>query len=296
MNELQTSLIREKFTIQKSGSDAEPTVALSNRFCIELTDREGNVREVFVVRAHNMHLCVRMAARILQTYNQLGPLLSRANGYDWKKAWKSLLNDYERLYNLDRWIVIYHEGKPIFHDGDYHPFLDLIEKCDEANNDEYDLSVALAEQAFQAKGQDIQIHYDGNVALVIHFEKDHGRSSIILRGADRTTTFTYTTTARGDRAFNFAQCLSVSAAFLEGIQMAFMVGMNEEKVRLGMIERHSKEEKQHREAQSRLRSLGIEIANLEASFDVNYRPEKPEFEHIIIDAERIAQKMFSKAE
>lgn len=294
MKNLETSLVREKFTIQKTNSEAAPIIALSNRIRVDLTDNNGKIRETFIVRAHNMHLCVRMAARILQTYAQLGPLLSRANGYDWDRVWTDLVNNYERLYNLDRWIVIYHEGKAIYSGGTHHPFLDLIEKCDAENDDEYDFSVGLAEQAFQAKGQNIKIEYDGNVALVVHFEESHGRSSIILRGADRTTTFTYSTTAKDDKAFNFAQCLSASAAFLEGIQMAFMVGMNEEKIRLGMIARQSKEEKQHREAKSRLGILSAEISNLEAATDVHYRPEKPEFQQIVMDAEEMATELFSK--
>ena len=297
MNEFETSLIREKFTIQKTGQgDASSIIVLSNRLRVDLTDDEGHMRESFIIRAQNMHLCTRMAARILQTYAQLGPLMSRANGYDWDKVWKGLVNDYERLHNPDRWIVIYHAGKPIYTGGTYHPFLDLIEKCDQENENEYDLSVALAEQAFLAKGQDIKIDYDGNVALVIHFEKDHGRSSIILRGPDRTTTFTYTAHAKDDGIFNFAQCLSAGAAFLEGVQMAFMVGMNEEKIRLGMISRHSDEEKQHREAQDRLRVLSSELTNFETAMTVHYRPEKPEFQQIIVDAEQVAQKMFAPEE
>ena len=76
--------------------------------------------------------------------------------------------------------------------------------------------------------------------------------------------------------------------------MAFMVGMNQEKIRLGLIERHSKEEKQHREAQNRLRILNAEISNFESSMAVNYRPEKPDFFHIVGDAEKIAQKMFAE--
>ena len=293
MKDFKTSLVREKFTINKTGSHTPPIIALSNRLCVNLTDKDGQIRETFIVRSQNMHLCTRMAARILQTYIQLGPITSRHKDYDWGKVWKALVNDYERLYNPDRWIAIYHEGKAVYSGGDHHPFFDLIEKCDAENDDEYDLSVALAEQAFLAKGQNIKIDYDANVALVINFEATHGRSSIILRGPDRTTTFTYSAAAKEDRAFNFAQCLSAGAAFLEGIQMAFMVGMNEEKIRLGLIERHSDEEKQHKEAQSRLRVLNSELTNFETSMTVHYRPEKPEFYQIIVDAEALAQKMFA---
>ncbi len=84
------------------------------------------------------------------------------------------------------------------------------------------------------------------------------------------------------------------AAFLEGIQMAFMVGMNEEKIRLGKIERHSKEDKQTREGRLRLGRLDAEISTLEGTFDVRYRPERPDFQDILADAEKLAKTTMAK--
>ncbi len=90
--------------------------------------------------------------------------------------------------------------------------------------------------------------------------------------------------------------MSAAAAFLEGIQLAFMIGMNNIKIQLGIIERLSKDEKKNREAIRRLSRLSAEIANLENSFDVRYRPEKPEFQHTIMDAEKLAMKVLQPEE
>jgi hypothetical protein len=84
--------------------------------------------------------------------------------------------------------------------------------------------------------------------------------------------------------------VSCSAAFLEGIQLAFLVGFNTEKIRLGIIERFSKEEKQTREAGERLVRLRHEVSNLEDTFEVRYRPEKPSFTMFLNQAETLAQK------
>ena len=69
-------------------------------------------------------------------------------------------------------------------------------------------------------------------------------------------------------------------------------GTNNEKIRLGIIERHSKEEKQTLEGRRRLSRLSAEIANLEQAFEVRYRPEKPELPHIVMDAEHQARGKF----
>lgn len=89
---------------------------------------------------------------------------------------------------------------------------------------------------------------------------------------------------------NIPQALGACAGFLEGVQLAFLVGMNTHKICVGWIERFSKEEKQTREGKHRLSRLRAEISNLESQFNVRYRPEKPEFHHIMADAESFAQK------
>ena len=75
MQTLETSLLREKFVIHdpKAGDD-KATVALSNRFVIDLRNAKGAVLETYIVRGHNMHSVVRMATRILYAFNQSGPL------------------------------------------------------------------------------------------------------------------------------------------------------------------------------------------------------------------------------
>lgn len=300
MKEFNTSLLREKFVIHdpnaKTESSDKAVIALSNRVAVELKDDKGAVQEVFIVRAQNMHSCVRMAARIVQSFNQGGPIQNRNTSFDWESAWDSIVNDYEYAFNPQRWIAIYTEGKSVFKKGEIHPLLDLIEKCDHGNDDAYDDAIPLAEDMFKKTGKVVKIEYDGNVALVVNMDKKEARCGVILRGPDRTTTFNFSVAKNDDKSLNFAQCLTASAAFLEGIQLGFMVGMNNMKIQLGIIERHSKEEKQTREARQRLSRLTAEIANLESAFDVNYRPERPEFNKVVMESERMAAKILEPPE
>lgn len=300
MHDLNLSLLREKFVIhdpKSAGSgSARPVVALSNRIVLELRNKKDMMVERFVIRAQNMHSCARLTSRMLNSFNQSGPLLSRAKSTDWDGMWRSIVNDYEFAFNPSRWAAVYYNGKPVFQAGEHHPLLDLIEKCAAEHKGEYEDSIPIAEDAFKKTGKVIKIEYDGNVALAVNLDKDHGRCGIILRGANRTTTFNFSAATRKKETLNYAQCINAAAAFLEGLQLAFMVGMNTEKIRLGIIERLSKQEKQNREAKKRLTRLNAEITNFEDAFDVRYRPEKPEFLQVAMDAEKLARTILEPPE
>lgn len=294
MKEFSTALLREKFVIYdpaKGKDNGAATIALSNRLAVELRDSEGRIAETLIVRAQNMHSAVRMVARIVQSFGQGGPLSIRRDGYDWDGAWHAIVNDYEYAHNPERWVAVYHEGKCLFSKGDHHPFLDMIEKCDQENSRDYDFAIPMAEKLFLQKGKPLKVDYDSNVALSCHFENNTGRLGIILRGPTRTTTFTFTGQSEKGKTLNIPQCLSGAAAFLEGVQLSFLVGMNTEKLHLGIIERFSKEEKQTKEGRTRLQRLKAEIETLERAFTVRYRPEKPEFHLLVIDAETLAKKI-----
>ncbi len=292
MIEMQTSLLREKFTIKNMQENAEgrraSLVVPSNRMEVSLSD---NNLETYIVRAHNMHSTLRMAARITQELREGGPIANRPVTFDWASAWKSMASDYEKIYNPDLWIVVYHGGKPVFSNGGHPPFTDVIEKFNASSDEDYEHSIDLAEKAFQKNGEPVDIEHDGNVALNVDLKEDKSRCSIILRTSAKTTTFTFTVISEDDNPVNFAQCLGASAAFLEGIQLCFMIGTNIEKIRLGIIERHTEEDKKTSEAKTRLNRLRSEISNLENSYNVGYRPEKPNFDALLNEAEEMAAKM-----
>ncbi len=297
--EFNSSLLREKFSLHDPAAELHESggsvIALSNRLVVDLQSESRKYKERFVVRAQNMHACVRMSARIIQSFEQGGPIMNRGTAFDWEAAWDSLVNDYEHAFNKQRWVAVYHKGRVVFESGEHHTLLDVIEQCDTRNEDSYDDSVALAEEAFKTAGKVVTINHDSNVALVVDFEGGQGRCGIILRGPDRTTTFNFSAESKNN-PLSIPQCLGAAAAFLEGVQLAFMVGMNNERASLGIIEQFSQEEKQTREAKKRLTRLSAEIANLESAYEIHYRPERPEFPHLVLDAERLAKKILKPPE
>lgn len=299
MKDFNTTLLREKFVIRDAmaGKDAykhdsEPVIALSNRIALPLVSKDGKVTETIVVRAQNMHSCARMAARIVQEFQETGPVLNRKVPFDWKYAWLSITKGYETSFNPNRWVAIYSKGRVIYEDGEQkrHPFLDIIEQCETRNPDNYERAVAVAEDAFRQAGKVVNIEHDSNIALVLNSSPEETRCGIIVRGPSRTMTFNFIAKPRGGRAVKISQCLSVAAAFLEGIQLAFQAGMIKQKQIYEMIEIGSLEAEKGREASHKLGRLNGAIQQFENLAEVVYRPERPDFGEIYDDALTFAKQ------
>lgn len=294
------SLLREKFVIRDiTATDMDsgvPIIALSNRIAIPLGAGTKD-EEYFVVRAQNMHCCARMAARLSQDHFENGLIMGRKVPFDWAEAWTTINKGYERKFNPQRWIAVYHKGRVVFEDhaeSERHPFLDIIEQCDAVNPDSYDKSLSIAEDAFRQAGKFVQIQYDSNVALIMSVKHDEGKCGVIVRGPSRTTTFNFTAKMKAGRYVKPSQCLSAAAAFLEGIQLCFLIGMTNIKTTYDLIEPLSEEARKGRDAVQKLGRLKTAISQFEQLLDVSYRPDRPEFPRMIDDAETFARKVLAR--
>jgi hypothetical protein len=299
------SLLREKFVIRDvTAADTDdsgvPLIALSNRLAVPLGLPGGRAEEHFVVRAQNMHTCARFAARIAQEYAEKGPLMGRKDkdAFDWEYAWLSIVKGYEKTWNPNRWVAVYHKGRLLFEahgEGTQrHPFVDIIEQCDAVNPESYEESLKIAEAAFKQAGKFVTIEYDSNVALVVSIKDDEGKCGVIVRGPARTTTFNFTSRPRGGRLVKPSQCLSAAAAFLEGIQLSFFVGMTNVKQQYELIDKISEDARKGREASQKLGRLNAAIAQFENLLEVGYRPDRPDFGKMIDEAEVFARKILAK--
>lgn len=288
-SEFSTTLLREKFVIRDADPQSlePPVVALSNRMMV-VVPMDGRL-EPFVVRAQNMHSCVRMAARIVGTASD-GVSLAGYLTADWEALWASVIEGYEARNNPRRWVAVYHQGKSVFATGEHHPFLDVIEGFDAKSGKAYDESVMIAEEAFLKAGKDVRIDHDSNVALVISIGSRLAKVGVILRGAAHTATFNFQAKPKGGATLRASPCLSVAAAFLEGVQLAFQVGMARVRRHYGLLEAGSEEAQKLAEGETRLGRLNNAIRHFDQSHNVFYRPERPEFHKILVDAEDIARK------
>ena len=294
--DFSTTLLREKFVIRDSApfSDEAPVVALSNRMVIRTLPEDLRFCETFVLRAQNMHSCIRMGASLMQTTQAQGPVVNRPVAYEWSEQWGLIGRDYEQRHNPQAWIGVYHEGKLLYGEGQRHSFLDIIETCQKHNQNNYEEALVLAERAFQRAGKMVNIEYDSNIALVMNINAQQARCGIILRGADKTRTFNFTVRQAMTPA-QIPRYLNICAAFLEGIQLAFQIGAGQAKLHQGLIARTSDEARKIKASEDRMHQLIALIYTFEKNTEIHFRPDRPNLLKIMAEAESATRRYLSRS-
>ncbi len=294
--EFKSTLLREKFVLRDPAedlSDTPPVTALSNRLVLPLVSINGEPPETYVVRTQNMHSCTRLSAAIAKEYSERGAIMDRVTPFRWDNLWYDVIKGYEKDWNDDIWCAIYFKGRIVFENGERHPLLDIIEKCDVAMGKSYAESVEFAESAFQQAGKLMKIEHDSNIALIVSVKKEEAKCGVILRGANRKTTFNYTVKQRrfDSEEVRIPTILTTAAAFLEGVQLAFNVGMANKKRALSLFDLYSDEDRKGKRSSERLANLSGAIRALERKYIVQYRPERPDFQLMVREAEEFAIKI-----
>ena len=287
---LNTTMLREKFIIHEGDGKNEPMVAVGNRLALPLISKSGKIHETLVVRGQNMHTTLRMAAMITRTFYNDGPILNRSPSYPWHPNWQEHLPPFEKTNNNRYWVAVYSGGRPVFKDGDHHPFLDIIEQCDARNRDEYDRAVSIAETAFNQAGRGVSIDHQTTIAMVLGTAIDKSRTGLIYRNPMHSSTFNFTVEAASGSIARKAKnaepqdCLMHAAAWLELVQLAVTAGFYKAKRGDMIIGQPTQAIVQHR-----LGRLSAEIESFETSYEVGYRPERPDMLALIDETARYAQ-------
>lgn len=278
MEEFNASLVREKIVFSDDQAmddmdgDATPTIIRSNRVFLRL-ETKGFVEKV-VVRAQNMHTTLRLASKVMYSYYKNGLFEGRSAPFDWEEAWNNIHTGYEKDYNPNNWGAIYINGRPAFKTTS-SPFVDVVEKCALLTVDNYDATMEVTESALRQIGKTMKINHASNVATVFHDQDGDMRCGIIHRAEGRDTTFNFT--AHGGQLHNrVPQSINIAAALLEAINLRFITKSLQYQLRAGEIANASPEGRKLRNALGRLVALNKGISSFETTYDVKYRPEKPE--------------------
>ena len=288
---LNTSLLRERFVIrQLNKSKPQEIQAVGNRILLPLSSKNGQIKERYVIRAHSMHIALRLAAEIAREFEVRGPLLNRSKPFNWKDYWYDLTTDFERPHVPETWCAVYNNGRVVFSDGNYHPFLDVIEQCDVKNRAEYDRAVTIAEDVFRKAGKEVVINHDINIALVIGVMEDKTRCGLIMRASHGTSTFNLQIEPNQedeDKPVGIYGALSLSSYFLEAIQLAVTTGVTQAQIIKGRMRETEPAAKKAHAAYKRIGRLSQSIQTYEKRYSIRYRPERPDFVHILEDAKAI---------
>lgn len=277
MEDFNTSLVREKIIFTSGGigeeTEKEPVVIRSNRIFLKL-GQAGDTEKI-VIRAQNMHSTLRIAAKILHSYYEGGPLLSRGETFDWENLWDHARSGYEKEYNPQLWCAIYINGKSVFKTIT-SPFVDVIEKCALLTLDNYDTTMGVTESALKQIGHAMRINHNSNVAAVFTDTGDSMRCGIIHRTDKKDVAFNFTA-INGQQHTRIIQSFGATAAYLEAFNLRFIIHMLRNKIRMGEARTVSPENSQIRAAITRQGAISRAILSFEEVYDVKYRPAKPDF-------------------
>ena len=292
---LNTSLLRERFTITDKNGKRSPIIALGNRISLPLSMSGKATKERLIVRAHSMHVALKMASIITHEFFDRGPLVNRENPVNFEKYWHDIMDPFERSYNPDSWCSIYHNGRPIFQAGKHHQFLDVVEQCDIKNRREYDRAIKLAEDIFSEAGQNVTIDHDVNIGVVIGAMSHIIRCGLILRSPQRTTTFNFILEKKKGDAIPLQphDGLELASYFLEAIQLSVTNGITEFLLEKGEITPESPRANKAQSAYNRIGKLTHAIRTYEQTHSIRYRPEKPDFMHLLNHVKQASKSLSS---
>lgn len=279
MADFATSLVREKIVfindVEKGAQTAPPPFVIrSNRILLTLTGDNGPTEKV-VIRTQTMPSALRLASRVMFSFYRNGLLLPRTEAYDWEVQWNGLLSDFERTYYPGLWAAVYINGQSVFKTLT-SPFVDIVEQCALLNIDNYDATMSVTEQVMRQVGRAVKITHSSNVAAIITDGVDTLRCGVIHRANGRDKTFNFTATG-GQEEHRVVQGLGVAGHLLEGINLQRVVRTRQAKIQSGEAGRASPEATELRAATARLVALDRAINSFEDSYEVKYRPQKPDF-------------------
>jgi len=213
---MNITMIRERCTIRDEALGNVGSHILSNRVSVPLGKHH------VTVRGQNMHSVIRLASHLFEILEPSQDKDTIVKPKDavlkniWEKVATAVFNDVD-----DNWAAAYLNGELLFSSDEHHPFLDLIEKQVGESEASYDMNVMITSENFNAAGYPgMSVEHDTNVALVLTIDPDKGRCGLIYRHPQRTTTFSYSMTQKGnktpfDMRDHVSRVLEISADFLE---------------------------------------------------------------------------------
>lgn len=290
MPSLHASLIREKFelrpleTLNGQTDNEPPVVAASNRISLNFKRSENKEPLKYVVRTHTMQSCLRMARLIIARSPICGVDKLESPSIPFEELWNKVLEQsYDKEVNADSWCVIYREGRPVFHEGNYHIFLDLIEKYADKNKSTYDQSPKLVQSAFKEAGKTVDIIHDSQIAAIIDVSEERSKCGIIMRSPMHTRTCNVTVSPHSSGSEHVLTALKLAADYLEGFHLSFIIGNKESQILLKKDHHVTTAKKRIKDLWDKIHQIENNAKDIENIVQIGYRPERPSFKSIVKD-------------
>ena len=285
MKDFSAQLTREKFlfhTKEEDTADIESLQkAMGNRLEISLYSREGGKKQRYIIRAQNMHICLRIGAHVAYHIYKFGSLTSQGGKqFDWPFIFDALTEVYEKKWNPYIWAAIYCNGKCLFKSGKQdQSLLEIVEKCMAYHDDiPYSSVVHAVEDMFRKAGTPVEIDYSGEPVINLSGTKQRARINLLKRAPTDKEVIKIEIKTKRRRNIGLASCLGASAAILEAFQLGFFAARVNEQVTHKKKNFNDKEVLQGDHAARRIANMKNVLRDFESEYLVNYSPRAPCFE------------------
>lgn len=300
MKDFSAQLTREKFLLhpelENISEDQAIASAAANRLDIKLPSKKSDDIETFIIRAQNMHTCLRIGGHVAYHFFEHGYLPSTGrHRFEWKFIFKSVTEVYEEKWNPDIWAVIYHKGRPIFKEGcDYEPFLDVVEKSMAYEKTDYSAVVHVLEAMFERAGRPVKVTYDGEPVMKLNGNSREARLNVIRRGPNGKEVLKSQIKRKATRDVRISPCLTAAAAIFEAYQLGFYVAKVNEMMHHAKLTLSNPEAVQGDHASRRITRMEEALEEFEEMYNVAYRPKAPNFEHFSKDVAKHFDKLYAE--
>lgn len=278
-----------------SDPDNEASTAMGNRLSIQLQSKKNDEMVEYIIRAQNMHTCLRIGAHVAYHHYEHGniPTTGR-NRFEWRFIYKSVTEIYEQKWNPDIWAVVYQNGRPTFKAGEAYPhFLDVIEMCSAYDQVDYSCVIKTVEDMFERAKKPTRVEYDQESILKLSGDNLEARLNIARRGPNGKEVVKSQIRRQNSRDVRVSPCLTAAAAIIEAYQLGFFVAKVNELMHHEMLTLSNPEAVQGDHASRRIIRLEEALDEFEEMYAVAYLPQKPNFEHFSKDVATHFDKLYA---
>jgi len=279
VEEFSTSLLREKFIVKDKvvSSSGKIIEVKSNR--VFFTLGTGSKKENLVIRSKQAYISIIMASRILRDYffEDEDPILKRVIPIDWQALWATTLSDYEKEYNPELWCAVYVNGNSVFQYQEPE-FVDVIERCANVVPSDYGSISETLEDMIERAGEHKKVEYVSDFASTMYLKNGKVSCSVINNlSANNKSAFNLDISGGDNIGSLVEESLLVSAAFLEIFDLRFFISKVQAQIDNSEIDENHENVKRMRSAIVRTNKVHEFISEMEAEYNIEYFPERPNF-------------------
>ena len=242
-----------------------------NRMLLPLRNKRTN--EKIAIRGKSLTGVLRMALALITCYRERGSVMEDGSERHFADNWANSLSILDTRFMPGNWIAVYCNGTRIFSTAEGGD-LDLIERIARGGPLRTDMLERHADH-FRANGEEIEFHYDSQLAVVVNDMESQVKCSILERSisSEGTLSFTYPKDKR--HAITQAMDLAINIIESSSLHNQYMI-MGKQAKGLNPSEQRKMQTLQDMQ-KKRVNQLHNSVNAVVKSNKIQFWPEEPRF-------------------